>query len=592
MFLNRFIKELHRRNVIRAGIAYVAIAWVILQAGSIIFPAWNLPDYSLRYLIIGISVLFPVWLIIAWIYDYTPQGIKKTEDENENQEKTYPGDRKKSNVMILAALILAIILLVLDRLLNLSEGFIHSEPQLAIAVLPFSNLSGDPQQTYFADGMQDELIGQLAQLDNLRVTSRISTLKYRNTQLSLIQISDELDVDLIVEGSLLKYQDSVRIQIQLIDLRKAEDHLWNRMYDKSLNNILNMHSEVTMDIAQSIQLTLSKEDKNHLIKEKSINPLAYDALLKARFHIFQFTPQNISTGLQYVNRALEIDPDMPQAYSTLAMIGAAMMVSGQMSPIEAGEFQRKNVQKCLELDGESAQCQFSLALLKTWHDWDWPEAEKAWKAALDIAPNDAMTHMYYSHYLFHMKRFDEAIAHGKLALSLDPFNPMFHGLFVVTLVNAGEYKQALEQADKAVEMDPLNPFCAGALSLAFIANDRKEEGFDMTLKQLTLFGDTILSNTMSRVRAQKDIKAAYIAGADLMLSRRKEGYVRPFGLALYYDLGGDPERAVQWFDTSFKYKDHDVLYARTSECYLSKEFRTHPKYQEIMQRLNFPASRQ
>ena len=586
--MNRFLSELQRRNVFRSAVGYVAVGWVILQAASIVLPAWGLPESAMKILIIGLIILFPLWLLFAWFYEYTPQGFIRTTEDNEQDKHSRSIEIKGTNTIIIASLTLAVILLLSDRIFDITKSFANPMSIQSIAVLPFANLSGDSQQEYFADGMQDELIGHLSQLDQMRVISRTSTVRYKNPDLSIHQIARELDVDLIVEGSLLKVQDSVRIQIQLIDASAKEDHLWSRMYNRSLKNILDMHSEVTMDIANSIKITLNRDDQDQLNTNREVDPRAYDALLKARFHIFQFTPQSIQLGTQYIQQALAIDPNMAEAHAAMAVVGGFMVVSGALPPHIAGEMMRNHVQKSLELDNRNPAGYYALAGLKTWYDWEWDAAEEAWLKVLEIDPNDAVTNMYYSHFLTHVRRFDEAVRFGQKGLELDPFNPLLNGLYAITLIHAGHYDEAVEQAQKALELDPRNPFCLNAYSLALASNGKFEESLDVQIQQSTIIGDSSLANTMQRAKDDVGFREAYLAGAELLTKRRQESHVLLGDLVWFYNQAGEVEEALKWLDSAFVYKDLSTIYFRNAHCCFAEEFYTDPKFKNVMDRLNFP----
>ncbi len=574
------IKELKRRNLHKAVLSYLAVAWLLLQAGSILFPLFDLEIGYQKGLVTLLIILFPLWLVFAWFYDITSEGVIRTQDDTQPDVQS----NKRANVIIIGLLSAAVVLLIADRVLGLSKN-LNVKSLRSIAVLPFDNLSGDENQEFYAGGMQDELIGHLAKLGKLRVISRTSTLKYQSDRLSMAQIADELNVDLIVEGSLMKYGDSVRIQVQLIEANENENHLWNQMYTKPIKNVLNMHSEVTRDIAKSIRLTLSPSEQDQLT-QREVNPEAYEAVLRGRFHIYQFTPQDIQLGLQYFQKAITIDSTYANAYAGISFAGGFLLVSGALPPVVAGEMMVKNAYKSLQLDPDLSAAHVAVAAAETWSTWNWEKADKSWIRALELDPNDPNSQVYYGHFLACMGRSEEAVKHGQKTIELDPHNPFFRGLYAVILMMAGDDEGAEEQCNLALEMDPNNPFPLYPKMGLAVKNGENETAYRLFKSYLNMMGGQPIAIAMENGYQSGGVEGAMLAGASVLKEVRKQIYIRPHMFTIIYEIAGDTEQALDWLDSSYVYKDHDMVYAGNGTY--SEAMRSDPRFKEIIARMKFP----
>jgi TolB-like protein/Tfp pilus assembly protein PilF len=315
-------------------------------------------------------------------------------------------------------------------------------------VIPLENLSGDPEQEYFADGMTDALITDLAKMGSVRVTSRTSVMRYKRTTKSINEIGRELNVDAVVEGTVMRSADHVRITAQLIQV-STDMHLWAEAYERDVSEILDLQSEVATDIARRIHILMRPMDQVRIV-----NPQAYGLYLKGRYFFYQYTNQGWEQAIEYFNQAIKSDPKFAPAYSGIA---DAYLVAGAYGAIPSQEALTRGkaaAAKALELDDQLASAHYALATASTWYDWDWADAEKEFHRALELNPNDALGRNWHGGYLSLQGRHDEAIDEHQRALELDPSSLIINANLARAFYWARRYDEAILQARKTLQIDP------------------------------------------------------------------------------------------------------------------------------------------
>ncbi|MFZ2054522.1 MAG: protein kinase [Candidatus Aminicenantales bacterium] len=326
--------------------------------------------------------------------------------------------KRKRAILYVGATGLTIIMAVLA--LSLFTG--RAEAIDSLAVLPLKNLTGDVEKEYFVDGVTDELIGQLGQISALRVISRQSVMRYRESNKLLPEIARELNVDAVVVGSVQQVGESVRIRVQLIDAFPEEQNLWGKTYERPVTEILAMYNEVARAIVDEVQITLTPKEDTRLASAFQVNPQAYEAYLKGMYHLYKLTPPELDAALHYFEQALETDPNYALAYTGIAFVWTGRQQMGLVIPSEATPKAKDAVLTALALDNTLAEVHYALAAIKTWNDWDWEGGEQAFKRALELKPNYPEALVYYSNLLCYMGRLDEALAMAERAVQLDPLN--------------------------------------------------------------------------------------------------------------------------------------------------------------------------
>ena len=322
-------------------------------------------------------------------------------------------------------------------------------PRIAsLAVIPLANLSGDPEQAYFADGMTDALITDLAKMGSLRITSRTSVMRYKETKLTIKDIGRELDVDAVVEGTVTRAGSRVRITAQLIQV-STDMHLWAETYERDVSEVLELQRAVATDIARRIDAVVRPLDRPRIVQ-----PEAYGLYLKGRYAFYQYTSRGWQSAIEHFTRAIEHDPTFASAYSGLA---DTYVVAGAYDAIPADEALTRGkaaAAKALELDDGLASAHYVLATVHTWFDWDWQGAEREFRRALELDPNDALGRNWHGGYLSLRRRHQEAIAEHERARDLDPRSLIVNANLARALYWARRYDEAITQARRTLELDP------------------------------------------------------------------------------------------------------------------------------------------
>jgi TolB-like protein/Tfp pilus assembly protein PilF len=463
----------------------------------------------------------------------------------------------------------------------------------SIAVLPLRNLSGDPEQEYFADGMTEALITDLARVGALKVIGRHSVMRYKETDKPLLDIAGELGVDAVVEGSALRVGNTVRIMAQLVD-PKTGVALWAESYERGLEDVLFLQGEVARAIVGEVAVAVTPEETGRLAGARTVVPAAHDAYLRGSYHWNKLTPEDLQTAQRYFELALEKDPIYAPAYEGLARVWGARQQMDITHPREAGPKARAAATRALELDDSSPGVHATLAMIRTWSDWDWPGAEPEWRRALELDPNDPRTHAYFAHFLAITGRTEEAVPHGRRALELDPLNALVHGLHAMTLYEARRYDEAMATARAALAMQPNLLPARAAVQLVFISRGMREE--QLADQRERIAGDPERVEAFERGLAEGGYEGAQLAIADLLAARYERsqgipdsGVMRifmPASIALRYRDGGDYARALDWLERAFEVRDPNLPYLGSP---LWDPVRSDPRYQELMRRMNLPS---
>jgi TolB-like protein/Tfp pilus assembly protein PilF len=462
----------------------------------------------------------------------------------------------------------------------------------SIAVLPLQNLSGDSEQEYFADGMTEALITDLAKISALKVISRSSSMRYKGTDKPLSEIANELNVDALVEGSALRVGDRVRIMAQLID-PETEQALWAESYERDLENVLPLWSEVAQAIAGEVQVALSPEDTKRLAGSRPVNPEAHDAYLKGSYHHDKLTREDLDIAEGYFELAIEKDPTYAPAYAGLASVWGARQQMYYVPPLEAGPKAKALTLKAIALDDSSALSRRRLAGIKTWTDWDWAGAEPEWRRALEINPNFANAHALFAVFLAQTGRVEEAIPHSERAIKLDPFNASFQAAYAQVLYVARRYDDAMAAARTALAMQPSMPVARYALGWALFSKGKRDE--HLAFQREWFAGDPELVEALQQGLAEAGYEGAQRLIGDAMVARREKSnravgrHFGPYDIAPQYLFAGDYDRAIDWLEAA--YEEHSANLPCVGFYPLWDPLRSDPRFQDLLRRMNLPLTR-
>jgi TolB-like protein/DNA-binding winged helix-turn-helix (wHTH) protein/Flp pilus assembly protein TadD len=461
-------------------------------------------------------------------------------------------------------------------------------PIRSLAVLPLTNLSGDPTQEYLADGMTEALIGRLSEIHNLRVISRTSVTRYKDTHLSVPEIARTFQVDAIVEGSVIRDGSRIRVHAQLI--RAATDeHFWSEAYDRDLRDVLSLQSDVAQSIARKVEVTITGAEHARLSSARTVNPEAYEAYLKGRYYWNKRTAVSMPKAALYFGQAISKDPDYGGAYSGLADCNSGLAWHGFMSPAEALPKAYAAAQKAVGIDPQSSEAHASLALALD-HKWDWAEAEVEFKRALELNPQYANAHHWYGDYLSVQGRHDEALVEAQRALELDPLNLMIGTWVGLRYYLARRYDGAIQQSQNTVDLDP--SFAAAHLILgeSYVQQGKHKEGLDELRKATGLSGDSPLYMAQVGVglAVAGEKKEALHVIRELQDTSGKR-YVSPYGVAQIYAALNDKEQTYKWLDTA--YRDRAVWMSYLAVDPVFDSIRTEERFRDLLQRAGLPTVR-
>jgi TolB-like protein/Tfp pilus assembly protein PilF len=374
--------------------------------------------------------------------------IKEQIDTKENIRKP-----KKRLILLLSGLALVIVVVALF-IFNIIGGEKQTEElEKSIAVLPFVNLSSDEEQVWFSDGITDIIISQLSKISDLRVLSRTSTLKYSKEQKSISEIGKELEVNFIIEGTVQRQENKMRISVQLIRVLN-EGHLWADVYDRDWKDIFDVQSDIAQRIAEELKAVLTPEEKERFERTQTENPEAYNLYLQGRFFWNKRTEEGLKKSIEYFEKSVALDPEYALAYAGLADAYSVQAWWGWV-PREKGNTKAKEMAiRALEIDNELAEAHATLGSLLCYSEWKWEEARKELIHAIELDPNYIIAHSYYSELLDILEQNEEARKHINLALELDPFFPLMHGLSAIYYYHEGKYKESLDECWKVEELAP------------------------------------------------------------------------------------------------------------------------------------------
>jgi serine/threonine-protein kinase len=452
-----------------------------------------------------------------------------------------------------------------------------------LAVLPFANLTGDPEQEYLSDGLTQEMIAQLGRLhpQSLAVIARSSVMRYKKTDKPIDQIGRELGVGYILEGSARRDGGRIRITAELIQVQD-QTQLWAETYERETAGILALQSEVARKVAETLALKLLPAEQLRMANVRTVNPEAYDAYLKGLKLSYALTSGDLDASLKYFELAIEKDPNYPLAYAGVAMVWSDRQQMGLTPPHEAAPKAKAAVLKALELDNTLAEAHYALAVIYAWTDWNWPAAEAAFKRAIELDPNFPDARAGYSHYLNMMRRPDEAMAQIERALALDPFNPLVQIFYAADLMFVRRYDDAVAAARNA----PGNPGALQAIWWARSLKGTQKEAFEAAKAYMKVtYDDRAVDEALDQGYAQGGYTEGMKRGAQALAARFRASFVPPTDVASLYLDAGDNRQALDWLERGFDVRDPVLPYLGLP--YFDR-LRSEPRFQALLRRLNLP----
>jgi len=454
-----------------------------------------------------------------------------------------------------------------------------------LAVLPFDNLTGDPEQEHLSDGLTQEMISQLSSLHPsvMRVMARASVMLYKKSSASIDRIGRELGVAYVLEGTARREGDRIRISAELIKVRD-QTQIWTETYDREMSGILALQSDIARRVAGALALKLLPNEEARLAKTRTVNPEAYEAYLKAVHYREMLTKESYEAAERYLNLALDKDPNYAAAWAQLSRVWGGRAQMGWAPLKEASLKAKEAATKALELDETEVEAHRALAAILTWDEWDWEAAERAWKRVLELDPGHADALSAYSHYLMHMGRKDEAMARIEKALELDPFNVKIQSFYAVDLNYVGRYDEAIAAARKTIATQRDAPLAKNALVIAFFMKGMSDDL--MAIERERWAEDRDVLAALERGYADAGLAGARSRQCEILAARyEKPGGVMAYVLATFYAQAGERDRVIEWLEKAYEARDRMMPYIGGPEF---DALRDDPRFQDLLRRMNLP----
>ena len=456
----------------------------------------------------------------------------------------------------------------------------------SLAVLPLENLSRDRQQEYFAEGLTEALITSLAKIGELRVVSRTSAMQYKGVHKPLHEIARELEVDAIVEGTVLRAGHRVRITAQLIDASK-ETHLWAESYERDLRNVLALQADIARAIAREVQVKLTPQEEAQLAQTQPVDPEAYEAYLKGRYYWNRRTREGYGKAMQYFQQAVAKDPGFATAFAGLADCLSGLGIFGFVAPADSCGRAKTLALQALEMDRSLAETHASLAWAIMWYDYDFETAERGFERSIELNPRYIFAHSWFGYGLGLMGRFEEAFTELNRAIRLDPLSSATQWALGFVHWMARRYDQAIEQCEKTLEFDPVFVPAHALLGWAYLCKSMHEAAITASQRAVQLSpSDTYALSSLGEAHATAGHRDEAQKVLDQLRELSKQQYVTPYMVGRIYAALGEKDQALDWLETAYRERATLTLLLKT-DPHLD-HLRSDRRFQDLMRRMNFP----
>jgi serine/threonine-protein kinase len=563
---------------------YAAAAFVILELVSIITDPLRLPEWTLTFMIVLLCAGFLIAVVLSWIYDIHPdRGMVRTEPlaSSVDSDKPAPSAGWRIATYISFAIIVVLIILHVIRSPGSSEAVEITEK--SIAVLPFENMSDGSEFLHLGDALTDEIIMQLYKIKEFEVRSRTSVMKYKNSPKGSPELGQELNVNYLLEGSAQRYEDQVRIRVQLIQA-STDNHIWGEVYQGAWEDVFDMQINMAKEIAGTLKAVLSPGEMEKIEEKPTNNMEAYNLYLRGRYLKLQGGVENLDKSIELLESAIELDPGFALAYAEMASAYNRYATSGIASRHDHMPLAQEAARKALELDDELAEAHHIVSWTRIIYKWEWREGVKGILRALELDPDNVYIRANYGFILSMMGRHTEAIDQYKKVRELDPMiSSTWNGLARV-YYNARDYDRALEEYEKMLERLPASEIRMQYYSLALAQSGRYEEAIaqfpacDQSNKSMYwMLG--YIHGIAGNTEQAREILEVYLEHPD-------DKFVWSAGIAIIYAGMNDTENALDWLEKAVEQREFWTPLLKVDPMY--DNLRADPRFQELLDRINFP----
>ena len=579
MDLRNFFTELKRRNVYKVAVGYGVVGWLVIQMSATIVPALHLPDAITTAVVVLVLLGFPIAVVIAWAFEMTPEGMKRTENVSPHEHIPY-WSRRKFAAFIFAVAALAAILFVF-QLTRSRTTLPQSAAQKSIAVLPLLNESGDPKDEYFSDGLSEELIAALARIQELKVIGRSSSFRFKDRKEETKTIGEKLGVSTLLEGTVRKQGDRVRIVAELINATDGIE-LWTQTFDRELKDVFAVQEEIATAVAQSLKVTLLRSNEHPSITPTTINPEAHNAYLLGHYYLQRRNLDDYRKAVSHYDEAIRLNPAYALAYAERAeawsLIGD---LTGQRNP--SWPQARSDAEKAVAVAPDLAEAHSALGWVRFFLDWKFTEGLSELKRAKELSPANPTANDLLARVIVYLGRVDEAEKQARQAVDLDPLAASPQNNLARVLFAAGKLDEADAAGRKAADLQP-----ASASSHRWQAMVAVQRGDGNTaLKEAQLEPDEGYRRFELALAhyVRGDQKAADLALADLIATGRGQ---LDYQIAEVYAVRGETDKAFEWLEIA--YNNHDTGTLSLLIDPLLRGLHGDPRYKSLLAKLGLPSA--
>ncbi len=585
----QFWQELKRRKVIRVIPVYAAASFVLLELVDIIAEPLRLPDWTINFVLVLLCIGFIISIILSWVYDVTPEGVQKTKPISKvpEQQKEVPAKTIGWKIATYVSVAIIVGLIIFHTVGERKQTEDIMELEKSIAVLPFEDMSPQKDQEYFCDGMAEEIINALTHVEGLKVIARTSAFAFKGKQKDIREIGNILNVETLLEGSIRKDGNQLRITAQLI---KVDDgsHLWSEAYNRDLESVFAIQDEISLAIVDNLKVKLLGEEKTVIEKNPTDNLEAYDLYLKGRYFWNKRNEKGLKEAIEYFSDAIEKDTNYALAYAGLADCYILVAFYGYVSSKDdiQNYFQKGKdaASKALDIDKALAEANASLAFVKLYHEWDWNGALKDFERAIQLNPSYETAHHWYSTYLSFFKRHDEAIAEVKHARELDPYSPIINRAVGRRLYFARKYDQAIEESLEALNITPdfylthrdlgLIYLQKGMFSEAILEMQKAVRYSEENLTQKAYLG-YVYGVTGNQTKAQLIL--------DTLIELSHKEYIPSLSIAIVYIGLGNNDNAISWLKKAYEEHSPGLMFLNASPIY--DPLHSDPRFIDLLKKM-------
>jgi TolB-like protein/Flp pilus assembly protein TadD len=580
---SRFLEELKRRKVYRVAVAYAVVGFVVWQAAEIAFPAMNLPDTALTFVVAVTLLGFPIAIVLAWAFEITPEGVKKTEsapDASGTHPPAHPGVAPVAGVEPATHMHAAAPAAATPAAATPASHAPSPPGRGSIAVLPFADLSPEKDQEYFCDGMAEELMNALTKVRNLHVAARTSSFQFKGRSEDVREIGRQLHVTSVLEGSVRRAGDLLRVTAQLVNTEDGY-HLWSETYERELKDVFAIQDEIARSIVDALKVQLDVKASPHLVTQATGSLEAYGLYLKGRYVFNKYRREDLGQSLTFYQQALEADPEYARAYAGIADSWMSL-ADDWLAPEEAYPQAKEAAERAIELDSSLAEAHSAIGKVLGWFDWDFSGAELALRRAVAQSPSYAEAHYGLASVLPPTGKMDEALVEIQEALALDPLSSEYSAWVARFLLYAGQYEDAINQCRDTIRLDPHYYYAHVREGNALLAMGRADEALHAFREQATRTADVI------SIRAYEAQALAVLGRVDeatelLQGLEQDERYVRPEFMAAAYGALGDLDRSFAVLEGALAVRSAGLIYLHVDPSY--EPLRGDPRYVSLIERI-------